>query len=300
MIVFLEGGTAAGGVGDDGVEVFAKKCGEIVAREFASGIANAGVGGERAAAELILRDCHFAAVGGEDADGGFVELGESDVGDAAGEEGHAGAAWTGGGKRRAEMAVEKIVVDAREEAFAFGEPEKFQDADAAGDGLQPGTLIEAQNARGVDDAMRLREKMPENKVARGAGEPGAGIVALDARAGVLDELSVFDAGRAGGFAGAAVEAFVDVVDERFGDGLLVQLDLDHLVDAATGRIGFEVPEPIGGTGVEAEAAMDAAGVVLVDGNLARDSGRWHGRVWRQWTMIRPHRVLRKCHVRASG
>src|SRR5258707_395206 len=146
MIVFLEGGTAAGGVGDDGVEVFAKKCGEIVAREFASGIANAGMRGERAAAELILRDCHFAAVGGEDADGGFVELGESDVGDAAGEERDSRTARADGGKRGAEVAVEKIVVDGREETFAFGKPEKFQDAYAAGDGLQAGSLIEAQNA----------------------------------------------------------------------------------------------------------------------------------------------------------
>src|SRR5712671_6809273 len=177
MIVFLEGGTAAGGVGDDGVEVFAKKCGEIVAREFASRIAKAGVGGERAAAELLLGDGHFAAVGGEDADGGFVELRKSDIGDAAGEEGHSGAAGAGGGKRGAEMAVEKIVVDAREETFAFGKAEKFQHTDAARDGLQAGALIEAKNARGVDDAMGFGEKVPENEIARGAGEPRAGIVA---------------------------------------------------------------------------------------------------------------------------
>ncbi len=226
-----------------------KKCGEIVAREFASRIAKAGMRGERAAAELIFRGDHFAAVGGEDADGGFVELRKSDVGDAACKEGHAGAAGAGGGKRRAEAAVEKIVVDAREETFVFGEPQKFQDADAAGDGLQPRTLIEAQNARGVDDAMGFGEKVPENEIARDAGEPGAGIVALDARAGVLDEFFIFDAGGAGGFASAAVEAFVDVLDERIGDGLLVQLDLDHLVDAPTGRVGFEVPKAIGGTGV---------------------------------------------------
>ena len=161
-------------------------------------------------------------------------------------------------------------------------------------------MIEAQNARGVDDAMRFGEKVPENEIARGAGEPRAGIVAFDVRAGVLDEFSIFDAGGAGGFASAAVEAFVDVLDERIGDGLLVQLDLDHVVDAATGRVGFEVPKAVGGTGIEAQAAVDAAGVVLVNGNLARDSGSWHGRVWREGTMIRPHRVLRKCHVRASG
>src|SRR5260370_17628470 len=113
MIVFLEGGTAAGGVGDDGVEVFAKKCGEIVAREFASGIANAGVGGERAAAKLIFWDDHFAAVGGEDADGGFVELRECDVGDASGEKRDAGAAGAGGGEPGAGAAGEKNVAHPR-------------------------------------------------------------------------------------------------------------------------------------------------------------------------------------------
>lgn len=99
MMVFLERGAAAGGVGDDGVEVFAKKYGEILSREFAGGIANARVRSERAAAELAIGDDGFAAVGGKDADGGFVQLRKSNVGNAAGEEGDAGAARTGGGKR---------------------------------------------------------------------------------------------------------------------------------------------------------------------------------------------------------
>ena len=142
MMVFLERGAAAGGVGDDDVEVFAKKYGEILSCEFAGGVANDCVRRERAAAELAIGDDDFAAVGGEDADGCFVELGKSDVGDAASEEGDASAARTGGGKRPAEAAEEKIVVDAREETFALGETEKFQDADAARDGLQAGALIE--------------------------------------------------------------------------------------------------------------------------------------------------------------
>src|SRR5260370_30846565 len=122
MIVFLEGGTAAGGVGDDGVEVFAKKCGEIVAREFASGIANAGVGGERAAAKLIFWDDHFAAVGGEDADGGFVELRECDVGDASGEKRDAGAAGGGGGEPLAPAARSTMAAAVRQGAVAPAPP----------------------------------------------------------------------------------------------------------------------------------------------------------------------------------
>ena len=275
MMVFLERGAGAGGVGDDGVEVFAKKDGEILSREFAGGVANASVRRERAAAELASGDDDFAAVGGEDADGGFVELRESDVGNAAGEEGDAGAARTGGGKRPAETTKEKMVVDAREETFALGETEKFQDADTTRDGLQAGPLIETQNACGVDYAVRIGEQVPENEVARDASEPGAGIVALDARAGMLDEFSIFDPGGARGFAGAAVETLVDVVDEGIGDGLLVQFDVNHLMDAAARRIGFQVQEAISGTGVETEAAMYAAGVVLVDGGWAGDRGRGH-------------------------
>src|SRR6266576_169512 len=268
MIVFLERGAAAGSVGNDGVEVFAKKYGEIFSRDF-------------------------AAVGGKDADGGFVELRKSDVGDAAGEEGDAGAARTGGGKRPAEAAEEKMVVDARQETFALGETEKFQDADAARDGLQAGALIETQNACGVNDAVRIGEQVPENEVARDASEPGAGIVALDARAGVLDEFSIFDPGGAGGFAGAAVETFVDVVDEGIRDGLLVQFDMNHLMDAAARRIGFEVPQAIGGAGIEAEAAMDTASIVLVDRSLAGDGGREHGLGCSEGRMIRLCRLDRK-------
>src|ERR1700675_43802 len=131
MIIFLEGGAATGGVGDDGVEVFAKKYGEILAGKFARGIANAGMRRERTAAKLAIRNDHFAAVGGEDTDGGFVELRKSNVGDTSSEESDAGAARTGGGERPAMAGVKKVIVDAREEEFAFGEAEKLQNADAA-------------------------------------------------------------------------------------------------------------------------------------------------------------------------
>ena len=275
MLVFLEGGAAAGGVGDDGVVIVAEKCGEILSREIACGIANSRMRCECAAAELFLGYNHFAAVGGENAKSSFVERGKSDVGDAAGEEGDAGAARTRCGKRPAITPVKEVVVDAREESFAFGEAEKFQNADAARDSLQSGALINANHTREVDDAMGIGKQVAKNKVACDGGEPGARIVALDSRAGMLDEFSILDAGGAGGFAGAAVKTFVDMVGKGIGDGLLIQLDLDHLVDTAARRIGFEVPEAVGGAGIEAQAAVDAAGIVLVDGNEAGDGRRGH-------------------------
>ena len=61
------------------------------------------------------------------------------------------ATRAGSGKRPAQAAEEKIVVDTREKAFALGEVQEFQNTDAARDGLQAGALIETQNACGVDD-----------------------------------------------------------------------------------------------------------------------------------------------------
>ncbi len=72
---------------------------------------------------------------------------------------------------------------------------------------------------------RTGEQSAENEIARDASNPGAGIFALDARAGVLDEFAILDAGGAGGFAGAAVQAFVNVIDEGAGDGQLALLDM---------------------------------------------------------------------------
>ena len=72
VIVFLERGAAAGGVGDDGVELVACEGEQIFAREIARGVADSGVSGERSAAQLIFGDDDFDAVSVEDADGCVV------------------------------------------------------------------------------------------------------------------------------------------------------------------------------------------------------------------------------------
>src|SRR5882724_4116245 len=125
MIVFLERGAAAGGVGNDGIELVAEKYAEIFASEFTSGIANAGVRGEGATTKLTIRNNHFATVGSENANGGFVELRKDDIGDASGKKSDACAARTLSGKGPAMSAVEKLVVNRREKTFALGKPEKF-------------------------------------------------------------------------------------------------------------------------------------------------------------------------------
>src|SRR5271155_4586880 len=68
VVIFLERRAAAGGVGDDGVEIGQLESREIFARDCAGGFARAGVGGERAAAALVIWDDDLATVGGEHAD----------------------------------------------------------------------------------------------------------------------------------------------------------------------------------------------------------------------------------------
>ena len=245
MIIFFEGRATSGGIGNDGVKVPAKEDGEVFSSEFAGHIADAGVCGKCAAAELSLRHDDFAAIGSKDADSGFIKPPEGDVGDAPGEESDAGAARAGGGVGPAVAAIEKVVVNAREEAFPFGETEKLQDADGARDGLQTGALVEAEDAGEVSDEMRIREQPPEDVVACDTRDPGTLAVLLDECASVFDELAVLDAGGAGGFAGAAVETFVNVIHERIGDGKVAELDVNHLVDATARGIGFEIPEAVG-------------------------------------------------------
>src|SRR6202030_2069220 len=113
MIIFLERGAAARGIGDDRVEMFEREGQQVFAREVAGGVAYSSVGGESATAKLSCGDDDFAAVRGENADGGFIEVCEGDLGDAACEEGHAGTARAGGGKCATEMAREKGIVDVR-------------------------------------------------------------------------------------------------------------------------------------------------------------------------------------------
>ena len=217
MLVFLQRRAAAGGVGDDGVEIAGGEGEEIFAREVAGGVANSGVSGERAAARLIFGHDDFAAVGGEDADGRVVETREGDLRDAAGEECDASAALADCGKCAAEFLEEKWSFDFGEKLLAVGEAEKFEHAGEARDALQAGALVEPEEARERGDAIGVGKKFAEGDVAQDAREERALVVALDERAGVFDELAVFDDGGAGGFAGAAVEAFVDVIDEGFGD-----------------------------------------------------------------------------------
>ena len=109
--VFLERRAAAGGVGDDGVEVVDGECGKIRAREVARHVANAGVIGKRAAADLSGGNDDFASVGLQHADGGAVEFAEGDLRDTAREKCDARAARAFCRVGLAEIREEKFRID---------------------------------------------------------------------------------------------------------------------------------------------------------------------------------------------
>ena len=92
---------------------------------------------------------------------------------------------------------------------------------------------------------------------------------LDADAGEVDEMHVVDAARAGGHAGEAGEAAVDVIADRRGHLALLEHLLDQ-IDAAARGIALVAEQHIGRAGGGAEAAMDAApqhGVGAGDGRV---------------------------------
>ena len=290
MRVFLESGAAAGGVGDDGVERLAEECRHILAGEFASDVAFTGVGGKCAAAKLICGDDYFAAIGLQDANGGVVEFGESDLRDASGEKCDAGAARAFCGKSLSQAREEKVGIDAGEKSGALLKSEEAKDAGAARESFEAGALIKANEAGDAGDAARIGKQAFENVAASEARKARALEIAGDLGASEFDELAVFDSRGAGGLAGAAIEAAVNVGDECVAEFEAALIDEGHLADASARGIGFIVPEAIGGAGVEAQAAVDAAGIVgvvgLVTGGEAAERfgefalsffvGKWRG------------------------
>jgi hypothetical protein len=94
-VVFVQRGAAAGGVGEDRVDVGGES-GEVFAGEILCGGEVAGVPREAAAAALRLGHDDFDALLGEDGDGGGVDVGREDLLRAAGEERDAGTAFADG------------------------------------------------------------------------------------------------------------------------------------------------------------------------------------------------------------
>ncbi len=226
------------------------------------------MGVEGSAAALGGWDYYFTAVLLEDSYGGFVEAGEEDVGDAAAEHGYAVLAGTFGEEDLAVLVEEAGELGLGGEVLDLAEgAHELEQAGGADEAFEAGLLVDPHQA--ADNA-----EHPGGLEEGAVGEvfdllPGEGPFdfGLDFGAGGFDEFAVFDAGGAGGFAGAAAEAEAHVFEIAFVHGCGTAGDLHHLIDAAAGGIHFNAEFAIGGAGVEAEAAVDTLVEVFLLGGV---------------------------------
>jgi hypothetical protein len=242
-VVFVQAAAAAGGGGDDGVDVFGKGV-EVLAGESLCGGQVADVPGEGAAAALVAGDEDFDPVAREDVDSREGDVGLEDLLGAAGEESDAGAAGSDGFGVSWERDGGWQLPGQQGEhgAESFGEEAREEFAEAA-------------ETRGPAEATGIWKG--------GGNEPAAEAIEKGARAGFFrpraeggDEVAIGDTAGAGGFAGEAAEAGVNV-GLRGGGGEGAFEDLFHQDDAAAGAIHFLAEDAVGGAGGEAKAAMDA-------------------------------------------
>ena len=75
--------------------------------------------------------------------------------------------------------------------------------------------------------------------------------------GVIDQMLIMDAGRAGSLAGKAGQAAIDMERDLGGGRTVMFQHILDQIDAAAGAIEFVAQQRIGRAGRQAEAAMDA-------------------------------------------
>ena len=225
--VVLDGGAAARGVDDDGVEPLAAVLGDPgadVARGLGVALALlAHVVDERPAAALAPRDHHLGAEPRQQPDRRVVDLGVERALRAARHQRdpHPPLALR---RMRLRPVVRARRRHARGRHVEHGPEPRI--------GHQP--LEGPAQARGVErqpEAARVGQD-PRERPAQGTVHEGPAIGALDVGAGVIDEMHVVHARRTGRHAGEAREAPVDV-ENRLGVGrpVVLQHVLDE-VDAA--------------------------------------------------------------------
>jgi hypothetical protein len=118
-------------------------------------------------------------------------------------------------------------------------------------------LHPSRGGKGKFDAAGVGEEVVEDEALEPAHPGGWMGMNMDADFERFDEAPILDAGGAGGFTGAAVEAEFEVVTDVLGEGDAAIDDIAHEVDASAGRIVFIAGFDVGGAARGAEAAVDA-------------------------------------------
>src|SRR5579859_6769594 len=104
--------------------------------------------------------------------------------------------------------------------------------------------------------MTKRKDFVKKDLAQESRAYGPFIVLLNLTARRLHQLAVLHAGRASGLTSAAIQAKVDMLDERPAERQPALLHLDHLKDSSARGIHFQAQFAIGGARIQAETAVD--------------------------------------------
>ena len=189
---------------------------------------------KRSAAGLAGWSDDFEAFCGEDARGSCVDMGEEDLLDAASEHTDSTAGST---CRRDFLGHGPVEVcgDGREQRVHGREApgEEFEEAGGSDEGLQAQALIEQERTSHEPESSGIGERCEEESAEETVGG-GAGDVAFNLGAGVLDELIVLDAGGTGGHAGHAAKTIVHMGKEVLIESGFALRGFGHHIDAATG------------------------------------------------------------------
>ena len=260
---FLQHRAATGSIVDDRVKVIRVERGEIPLSQVPRHFANTGVRRQRPAARLSSRHHDLAAIGLQYPNRGAVQIAERDLRDAAREESHPRPPQALCRERLAQLAKEKIGVNARQQPFLILQTEQTQNSSCARDARQARTLVELQHAGGQRNPAWVGQKLTIDEIARHARREWPLVFLLDLGPRELQDFSVLHAGRANRLAVAAIQTAIDMGNESLTDFEAPLIDQRHLPDAPARRVRFLTPQTIRWTMVGTQPAMHAARVVRV-------------------------------------
>ena len=237
---------------------------------------------DRPAASLTSGDHDLAAIGLEHPGRRGGRLGEHRITDAAEEQGDSGPLRPDRREDVREPAPGRGEGRQHGLQVAEGGRQELRQPDLLGQAQSPGLLEPAgRGERGLDPA-GVGEEVVEDQPLEQAGPVRGRRRSVEGDLERLDQFAVLDARRAGGLAGPAVEAEVEVVADLGRDADPAVGHRPHQVDPAPGAVVLVASLDVSGATRGAEAAVDAVLEPAV-GDLRSqpcqvDPGRGGGRI----------------------
>jgi hypothetical protein len=209
----------------------------------------------------IFMNRHFAPVRLKHANRGFIEPGETDVGNTSGEKPDPILPVSLRGEYATHVAIEKWLLNLWSERLELTEPAGHANAQC---------LIESQCGTRHPQICTVGEEVLEDQFSQHARRKGTADTLFDLGSPSFHQAAVFDPGWARRFTSAAGKAQFDMLDVRLGDGGAVG-DLHHLVNSAARGIHLYVKLAISRAGVEAQSAVDALIQIAYGGSQIRSA-----------------------------